>query len=424
MLNALPRYSVGQISQYIKGLFDQDFVLRHLQVEGEISNLKYHPSGHIYFTLKDDKAALSCVMFASYARGLRLALSNGLKVVASGSISTYEKGGSYQLYVNSVEKSGIGDLYLSFEATKKKLAEMGLFDPRYKKPIPPYALRVGVITAPTGAAVQDIINISHRRNPCVQLVLYPALVQGKDAPASLIRGIETLDKCGLDVIILGRGGGSLEDLWAFNEEAVARAVFDAETPIISAVGHETDFTITDFAADLRAPTPSAAAELAVFELRAYYERVAQAQSRLELLLHREEEKFRLRLKAYAQRVQRFHPLNRLQTDRLRLRQQRVRMDSLMDGALSRSELRLDQDGERLRLAMQEKLSRAVHRLEVDAAKLEAYSPLKRLSGGYAFAEDDRGKALLSVRQTEIGKAVTLHLRDGVLKTEVKEIVHE
>ena len=262
-------YTVGQVNRYIRGMFRQDILLQGILVRGEVSNVKYHTSGHIYFSLKDQAGTLSCILFAGNRKGLTFPMKNGDNVVCSGSVDVYEKGGSYQLYVREIRLEGAGLLYQKFMELKKDLEEMGMFDRRYKQPVPKYAMKIGVVTAPTGAAIRDIQNISYRRNPYVQIYLYPALVQGEGAAASIVRGIRTLDEFGVDVMIVGRGGGSIEDLWAFNEEAVARAVFECRTPVISAVGHETDTTITDYVADLRAPTPSSAAEIAVFDYRKF-----------------------------------------------------------------------------------------------------------------------------------------------------------
>ena len=258
-------YSVTQVNSYIKNMFVQDFLLRRISVKGEVSNCKYHSSGHIYFTLKDSGGTLSAVMFAGQRKGLGFRLAEGQQVVVKGTVDVYERDGRYQLYASEIELAGRGDLYVRFEKLLRELEEMGMFAAQYKRPIPRYAMSVGIVTAPTGAAIRDIINISRRRNPYVQLILYPALVQGQGARESIVNGIRTLDAMGLDVLIVGRGGGSIEDLWAFNEEEVARAIFACETPVISAVGHETDVTVADYVADLRAPTPSAAAELAVFD---------------------------------------------------------------------------------------------------------------------------------------------------------------
>ena len=250
-------YAVGQVNTYIKNMFSQDFMLRSISVKGEVSNVKYHSSGHIYFTMKDQTGTLSCVMFASARGGLAFQMQEGMQIIASGSIEVYERDGKYQLYAKKIVQDGAGNLYVRLEELKKSLQEMGMFDAQYKKPIPQYAKKIGIVTASTGAAVRDIINIAKRRNPYVQLILYPAQVQGDGAAESIVSGISALEAYGVDVIIVGRGGGSIEDLWAFNEEIVARAIFACSVPIVSAVGHETDTTISDFVADLRAPTPSA-----------------------------------------------------------------------------------------------------------------------------------------------------------------------
>ena len=267
-------YSVRQVNAYIKNMFVQDFMLNRIYVKGEVSNCKYHTSGHIYFSLKDESGAIACVMFAGERRtGLTFRMQEGQKVIVLGSVSVYERDGRYQLYAREILPDGEGDLYRRYEQLKRELEEMGMFSAEYKQPIPFYNRKIGIVTAPTGAAIRDIMNISRRRNPYVQLILYPALVQGEQAAESIVKGIQTLDAYGVDVMIVGRGGGSIEDLWAFNEEIVARAIFECRTPVISAVGHETDTTIADYVADLRAPTPSAAAELAVVDYRQLVESV-------------------------------------------------------------------------------------------------------------------------------------------------------
>ena len=273
-------YTVGQINSYIKNMFAQDFLLQELSVKGEVSNCKYHSSGHIYFTLKDGKGTISCVMFAGNRSGLAFRMTEGMQVIVNGTIDVYERDGKYQLYAKKIRQDGAGELYERFERLKQDLLERGMFAPEYKKPIPRFVKNVGVVTAPTGAAVRDIINIATRRNPFVQIILYPAIVQGEAAPESIIKGIQALEQKQVDVIIVGRGGGSIEDLWAFNEEKVAQAVFDCSIPIISAVGHETDTTIIDYVADLRAPTPSAAAELAVYDVEIFSEQLERYRSAL------------------------------------------------------------------------------------------------------------------------------------------------
>ena len=283
-------YSVGQVNRYVKNMFIQDYVLRKVYVKGEVSNCKYHTSGHIYFSLKDETGVLSCVMFAGQRRGLAFRMKDGDRVVVGGTVDVYERDGRYQMYAKEITLEGAGALYERFLALKAELEEMGMFAPEYKQPIPRFIRRLGVVTAPTGAAVQDIRNISLRRNPYLQIILYPALVQGDGAADSIVKGIRMLDEAGVDTIIVGRGGGSIEDLWAFNEESVARAIFACRTPVISAVGHETDVTIADYVADLRAPTPSAAAELAVFDYQLFEQQcIAAAQQMTKRMEQRAEQ---------------------------------------------------------------------------------------------------------------------------------------
>ena len=309
-------YSVGQVNTYIKNMFSQDFMLNRISIKGEVSNCKYHTSGHIYFSLKDETGTLSCVMFAGQRKGLGFAMKNGDKVVAEGSVSVYERDGKYQLYARSITLEGAGLLYERYLALKKELEEMGMFSQEYKQPIPAYVKKVGIVTAPTGAAIQD--NIAGRRNPYVQLILYPALVQGEGAKESIVKGIETLDAWGVDVIIVGRGGGSIEDLWAFNEEEVARAIFHCQTPIISAVGHETDTTIADFVADLRAPTPSAAAELAVADVRQLLETLRAYRQKLTFGMENQIYSLRQRMKQYEMKLEYGSPAYQIQEKRIRL----------------------------------------------------------------------------------------------------------
>ena len=266
-------YTVKQVNAYIKNMFTQDFMLNRIYIKGEVSNCKYHTSGHLYFSLKDESGTIACVMFAGQRSGLSFRMQEGQQVIVLGSVSVYERDGRYQVYAKEIVLDGAGLLYEKFIKLKKELEEMGMFAPEYKKPIPKYVRTVGVVTAPTGAAVRDIINITRRRNPYVQIFLYPALVQGDGASESVVRGIRALEEAKVDVMIVGRGGGAIEDLWAFNEEKVARAVFECSVPVISAVGHETDTTIIDYVADLRAPTPSAAAELAICNYRELLETI-------------------------------------------------------------------------------------------------------------------------------------------------------
>ncbi len=391
-------YAVGQINTYIKNMFAQDFMLRSVSVKGEVSNVKYHSSGHIYFTMKDQSGTLACVMFASARKGLAFRMQEGMQIIASGSIEVYERDGKYQLYARKIVQDGAGDLWARFEALKKELEEMGMFDPSYKQPIPQYATKIGIVTAPTGAAVQDIINIAKRRNPYVQLILYPATVQGDEAPESIIRGIEALECYGVDVMIVGRGGGSIEDLWAFNEEAVARAIFSCSVPIVSAVGHETDTTIADFVADLRAPTPSAAAELTVFS----YEEFAQ---------HIRDLRFSL--------TQQMKHDIRLQKEKKR--QLELRLQALSPGAKIREQKMyyvnlLDQ----IRQIMREHIMQDKHRLQMLITQMQALSPLTRLTGGYVYASV-AGTALTKTEQVRLQDTIRLQLADGVIDTNVTNV---
>ncbi len=326
-------YTVSQVNRYISRMFSSDFALTGITIKGEISNLKYHSSGHIYFTLKDAASQISGIMFAGDRAGLKFKLEDGMQVLCTGNVGVYEKGGSYQIYAQKFTADGIGDLYVRFEQLKKELGEMGMFDPMYKKPIPKYAKRIGVVTAKTGAAVRDIIQIAKRRNPYIEIILYPAQVQGEGAAMSIVSGIKTLDQMGLDTLIVGRGGGSIEDLWAFNEEIVARAIFDADTPIISAVGHETDTTIADYVADLRAPTPSAGAELAVFDFAKLMEDLSVYRSSLRSIMNEKIQDERQKLSLQKLKLSRYSPtaiLTEAQKKSLQYREQlRNRMKSVL-----------------------------------------------------------------------------------------------
>ncbi len=392
-------YSVAQVNRYIKNMFTQDFMLNRIYVKGEVSNCKYHTSGHIYFSLKDESGAIACVMFAGDRRsGLTFRMQEGQKVIVLGSVSVYERDGRYQLYAREIMPDGEGDLYRQFELLKKDLEEMGMFAQEFKQPIPFYSRTIGIVTAPTGAAIRDIMNISRRRNPYVQLVLYPALVQGEQAADSIVRGIRTLDQYGVDVIIAGRGGGSMEDLWAFNEEKVARAIFECRTPIISAVGHETDTTIADYVADLRAPTPSAAAELAVTD---YW----QLMSGLEL--YRNQLADRLEQKIHNAR-------QRAEYLRLRLLQASPEYQ-LREKKQYAADLE-----ERLKRSMDQKLTDRKHKIALYAERLDGVSPLKKLQQGYSYTEASDGKALRSVSQVAPSDLLLIHVTDGTIQAEVKE----
>lgn len=411
-------YTVSQINAYIRNLFARDYALQNITVKGEVSNCKYHTSGHIYFTLKDAGAEMKCVMFARERQGLSFRLADGQQVEARGQIAVYERAGTYQLYVREARLSGTGALYERYQALKERLSEMGMFDACYKKPIPPYAQRIGIVTAPTGAAIQDICNISKRMNPYVELILYPALVQGSGAKESIVRGIRRLDQMGLDVLIVGRGGGSIEDLWAFNEECVAQAIFDAQTPIISAVGHQTDFTIADFVADKRAETPSAAAELANFDYRAFEEELCSLRTELLREMNRKLGDAKKRIEAQRLRLSYNSPQARLAEKKKQLAEQREKMLRILRERTGEARLRLDGTHVNFDNLIEARLRHTRHRLELLAGRLHGLSPLLRLSGGYAYLTDQEGKALQSAAQLSCGELLTGYLRDGKFRAEV------
>lgn len=395
-------YSVGQVNTYIKNMFSQDFMLNRISIKGEVSNCKYHTSGHIYFSLKDETGTLSCVMFAGQRKGLGFSMKNGDKVVAEGSVSVYERDGKYQLYARSITLEGAGLLYERYLALKKELEEMGMFSAEYKQPIPAYVKRVGIVTAPTGAAIQDIRNIAARRNPYVQLILYPALVQGEGAKESIVKGIETLDTCGVDVIIVGRGGGSIEDLWAFNEEEVARAIFHCQTPIISAVGHETDTTIADFVADLRAPTPSAAAELAVVDIRQVLENLRGYRQKLTFGMENQIYALRQRMKQYEMKLEYGSPAYQIQEKRTRLMELEDRIGS----------------------AMENQIFRERQNLNIYIERMKGLSPLNKLNQGFSYVENEANHSVTCIEQVKPGDNLNIQVTDGRILAKVLETIKE
>ncbi|MBQ6363271.1 MAG: exodeoxyribonuclease VII large subunit [Lachnospiraceae bacterium] len=391
-------YSVGQINTYIRNMFAQDYLLHQVAVRGEVSNCKYHSSGHIYFTLKDTSGTLSCVMFAGRRRGLSFTMREGDQVIVTGAVDVYERDGRYQLYADRIIRDGVGLLNERYEALKRSLEERGMFDEQYKQPIPRFIRTLGVVTAPTGAAVRDIINIASRRNPYVEIILYPAQVQGDGAAESIVRGIRALEQIGVDTMIIGRGGGSIEDLWAFNEEIVAQAVFDCTVPIISAVGHETDTVISDYVADRRAPTPSAAAELAVYEMRQLDEQLAAGLASLRQSMASRIAQERMRTASMERALQSLSPSSRVRERRMR--------------AMQLQEL--------YELRMREKLSLLRHRLERTAGLLEAQSPVARMAAGYGYLTDGDGKQIRSVLQVQAGDCIGIRIRDGKIRAQVTD----
>lgn len=391
-------YTVAQINSYIKNMFTQDYMLQSVLVKGEVSNCKYHSSGHIYFTLKDAKGTIACVMFASYRNGMDFQMREGQQVVVGGSVDVYERDGKYQLYARQIQLDGAGALYERYERLKLELEERGMFAPQYKQPIPGYIRTLGVVTAATGAAVRDIMNIAGRRNPYVQIILYPAIVQGDAAPASVVNGIHALERMDVDVIIVGRGGGSIEDLWAFNEEVVAQAIFDCPVPVISAVGHETDTTIADFVADLRAPTPSAAAELAVYDIGHLEDRLEEYACTLQHMCRKVIRHYRQEVEQYSVRMRYLSPLNTIRTKRTQALSLEERLQNLMERRL--------RDGR--------------HRLALYVEQMKGLSPLDKLNQGYAYVADDTGRTLTSVGQVDVGDRMTVYVKDGSLQAQVME----
>ena len=391
-------YSVTQVNSYIKNMFTQDYMLQSILVRGEVCNCKYHPSGHIYFTLKDDKGAIACVMFAGARRGLDFKLEAGLQVIVAGSVDVYERDGKYQLYAKQILLDGVGLLYENFEKLKKELEELGMFAPEYKQPIPKYIKTLGVVTADTGAAVRDIIQIAGRRNPYVQIILYPAIVQGDAAAQSIVNGIHALERFGVDVMIVGRGGGSMEDLWAFNERSVAQAVFDCRIPIISAVGHETDTTIIDYVADLRAPTPSAAAELAVYDVRQLFVQLEDGRNRLNRLMDRCLLAERGRCSGYERQLRLLSPASKI-------REKRSQVLSLEDSLIGQ---------------MESILKKKRHQLDLYVEQMKRLSPLEKLKSGYSYVEDEEAHNIRSIKQVREGQLLKIRLTDGTVLTEVKD----
>ena len=386
--------SVSQVNMYIKNMFMRDYKLNDISVKGEISNCKYHSSGHIYFTIKDKTSQLSCVMFASMRKNLEFKLEEGQSVIVDGNISVYERDGKYQLYARNITKEGFGKLYEEYEKLKKRLLEEGLFDKSKKRKIPAYAAKIGVVTARTGAVIQDICNVSNRRNPYVQIILYPAKVQGTGAAETIIKGIKYFEKTDVDTIIIGRGGGgSIEDLWAFNDEKLARVIAGCKKPIISAVGHETDTTIADYAADLRAPTPSAAAELAVYSYRETVIALREAGHSLRWQMENIFKIKKLKLAGYITVIQHESPKNLINDRRMFVADMQEKIENLM----------------------RQKLVSSKHQLELYIQEMKGLSPLYKLQGGYAYVSDESGRNIKSVDELKKGEQINLAFKDGYAK---------
>lgn len=400
--NNTEAFTVTGLNNYIKGLFEGDRVLTSVTVKGEISNFVNHRSGHLYFSLKDAEGQIRAVMFRSYAARLKFMPESGMKVVIHGAVSVYARDGSYQIYVSSMQPDGIGALYLAYEQIKARLLEEGLFDDAHKLPIPALPRKIGVITSPTGAAVRDILNVTGRRYPLADIYLYPALVQGEGAEADLIRAVDYFDRSRLvDVVIIGRGGGSIEDLWAFNSEALARRIYEAKVPIISAVGHETDFTICDFVSDLRAPTPSAAAELAVPDIRELYMRIDAFSERASVALERGAERSRAKLERLCEMLF------------------ANGIDSVAEGA----RMRISDAYSAITRYMDAYIGKTRERLVLSAEKMNVMNPLSVLRRGYAIAESC-GSVIYSVDSLKEADLIDIRLADGKVSASVKSIIRE
>ena len=392
-------YTVKQINSYIKNMFTSDYMFRSIYIKGEVSNCKYHSSGHIYFSLKDESGTISCIMYAGRRSGLSFRMQDGQQVVVSGSIDVFVRDGKYQLYANEITLEGAGLLYEKYEKLKKDLEEMGMFAPEYKQPIPMYVRKIGVATASTGAAVRDIIQVASRRNPYVQIILYPVKVQGDGAAESIVEGIQALERQGVDVIIVGRGGGSIEDLWAFNEEIVARAIFNVSVPIISAVGHETDTTIADYVADMRAPTPSAAAELAVYKYTDLEEYLYSYKIQMTRLINNEIYKNRQKAALIAQKLKVQSPISKLRDNMQRAVYIEDKLKALMTSALKSKRLKL----------------------QVYIEKIKGFSPLERLNKGYSYIVDESGSNINSVSRVQTGDKMHIYLSDGTVDAKVERV---
>lgn len=406
-------FSVTKVTRFIRNMLKSEYVLNHISIAGELSNVNYHlASGHIYFTLKDDTCAMKCMMFASdRSRGLSFQMEDGQSVIVTGRVDVFERDGVYQLYAARVELAGAGEWNERFERLKQKLNEEGLFDFEHKKPIPRYAGRIGIVTAEGGKALHDIASTARRRNPYVKLYLYPAKVQGEGAALTIAEGIRTLDRMGLDVIIVGRGGGSIEDLWAFNEEVVAYAIYEANTPVISGTGHEPDITIADYVADKRAATPTGAAELAVFEWDSFEDMLFQRRNQLNRLLKQRTTLIRERIRRMSEALEHNSPENQLQEKRQILARQSEELLSLIRWQLEGVSEQCSNREQALQMLLQQKLMNRKHRLEIQMAKLHGLSPTAKLINGFGYLSKD-GSSIKDITKLPKGEVVTITVQQG------------
>ena len=391
----LKTLTVSQLNNYIKKVLDSDFILKNACIKGEISNLKVHSSGHMYFSLKDDQSKINCIMFKTSAESLAFLPKNGDNVIIKGRVSVYQKDGTYQFYCEEIEKEGIGNLFIAFENLKNKLLKEGLFDEDHKKKIPRYSRKIGVVTSPTGAAIKDIINVAQRRNSKIEILLYPSLVQGENAPEQIIRGIKYLDsREDVDLIILARGGGSIEELWAFNDEKLAYEIYKCSKPIISGIGHETDFTIADFVSDKRASTPSAASEIAVFNLKELESTIKEKQIKLHNRIQNEIRIKNINLRMLSQQLKSNSPLN----------------------FIANEYNRLDNIKQKLKNIVMHKIDSEKEVLKKMNLLLYAHNPLNVLNKGYAILQNEDGDVITDTDQIQVNKYIKITLKSG--KTEI------
>jgi len=410
--------TISDLTRYIKAKFDMDNHLQRVHIKGEISNFKHHSRGHLYFTLKDENARIAAVMFASSAKNLTFEAEDGMKVLVSGRISVYETTGNYQIYVDDMQQDGVGNLYLEFEKLKKKLQEMGWFDEKYKKPIPKFPKKIGIITAPTGAAIRDILSTIKRRYPICETILFPALVQGENAKNSIVKQIETAQNYDLDVIICGRGGGSIEDLWAFNEEVVAEAIFKSKIPIISAVGHEVDFTIADFVADLRAPTPTGAAEMAVPNTSDLINFINQYKIRanegINNIIHKKE----LKLKSLKESYILKNPLSLYEIKEQKLDSIIDTLNNYIKNKLFNSITRYNNIiKSNILLNPNNLFIKKEHEYNLLINKIELLNPMKLLDRGYSVVKYN-DKVIKDIKHVNINDEISINLSKGILKAKV------
>lgn len=437
-------YSVSQINKYIGGMFKDDLLMGNVSIKGEVGTLSTSGPGHIYFSIKDDKSQISAVIWASKrANGLKFQMKTGMQVVVTGTVEVYEAGGKYQIIANTIEEDGQGDLYRQFLEIKNRLESQGLFDATYKRPIPSFVKTLGVVTASTGAAIRDIVTVAQRRYPGIQIILAPSMVQGKEAPMSIISAIQALEKVNPDCIIVGRGGGSMEDLWCFNDEMLAQVIFNCSVPVISAVGHERDFTIADFVADLRAATPSQAAELAVRDIQKDVDFISNTRKRLDISFSKKINEYRQKSKTYDDKLRLLNPKNRLEDKRKTLNNFESRMNREIKSkineyrnSVSQSENSIKRDmgvilgnykgiPERFSTAisnsMEKKLLTTKNTYRLLCQKLEGLSPITKLSGGYGFISDINDRPVTSINAVKVDSNLRITLKDGEVMTTVNNV---